>query len=196
MKNTLKFILFALVLYITGTESVILDGQCPQNPPVQPVNYFNFYPYLGVWYEIEKYGDENSTDIGCVKYRYTRIQNNVFNIRLEQKLSNQNWTYESFNGHGVVSDRCRGTFCNIRGLLNTTFEATPPPRTNYYILATDYRQYAFVWDCENVSDVLYDEKIFYLARYPYVNGRPRRVTELINRYFNELFITKTYHGRM
>lgn len=196
MNTTFKFILVVFIFYIAGTESVILDGQCPQKPPVQPINSFNLNRYLGVWYEIEKYGDENSTDIACVRYRYTRIQNNIFNIRLEQKNSNQSWNYESLNGHGGVSYPCRGMFCNVPGILNTTFEATPPPRMNYYILATDYRSYAFVWDCENVSDVLYDEKIFYLSRYPYVQGRPWRVADLIKRYFNEMFITQTYHGWM
>lgn len=116
-------------------------------------------------------------------------------MTLDLKQSNMNFASQQFQGHGIVSQPGvlpRGLFTS--GRLSTTFGAGPPTRVNHQILATDYKNYAFVWDCDNVNGTHYNERMWYFDRQPNPSRRPVKVEKLISQYFDERYIRKTYHG--
>lgn len=71
---------------------------------------------------------------------------------------------------------------------------TPPTGPTQYILAVDYKRYAFVYDCQNVNSTHYNEKMWYYDRQANPERRPPKVDKLIRKYFNPIYIRKTYHG--
>lgn len=106
-----------------------------------------------------------------------------------------NYAPQQYQGTGIVS--LPGLFPRrllTPGKLSTTFDTGPPTRINHQILATDYKSYAFVWDCVNVNGTHYNEKMWYFDRQPNPIRRPLQVEKLINQYFDERYIRKTYHG--
>lgn len=116
-------------------------------------------------------------------------------MTLDLKQSNMNFASQQFQGHGIVSQPGllpRGLFTS--GRLSTTFGAEPPARVNHQILATDYKNYAFVWDCVNVNGTHYNERMWYFDRQPNPTRRPVKVEKLISQYFDERYIRKTYQG--
>lgn len=116
-------------------------------------------------------------------------------MTLDLKQSNNNFASQQYQGNGIVSQP--GLFPRrllTAGKLSTTFSTGPPTRINHQILATDYKTYAFVWDCENVNGTHYNEKMWYFDRQPNPSRRPVQVEKLINKYFDERYIRKTYHG--
>lgn len=185
------FLSIFLIFFASPSDSRLFEGQCRERPtPV--VNSFTLDRYLGVWYEIEWYDDEYPTDDECIKFSYTSKQEqDAFDFLLEVRHMNDSFKYESFKGHGVVS------FPNdlqLPGQLNTTYGTGPPKRVNYEILATDYENFSFVWDCHNVNTTFYNEKFWYLARDWRQSERPAVVESLLKRFFDEKFVRKTYHG--
>lgn len=117
-------------------------------------------------------------------------------MTLDLKQSNNNFASQQYQGHGIVSQP--GFLPRIGlftpGKLSTTFDVGPPARVNHQILATDYKNYAFVWDCLNVNGTLYNERMQYFDRQPNPRSRPIRVQQLIGEYFDEKYIRKTYQG--
>lgn len=135
--------------------------------------------------QIEWYNDEYPTFDECTKFTYTKTSRNAFNMTLDLKNSIDNFAPEEYKGTGIVSKP---------GMLSTTFDVGPPTRVNHQILATDYWKYAFVWDCENVNATHYNERMWYYDRKPNPHGRPKKVQTLIEKYFDEQYIRKTYQG--
>lgn len=76
------------------------------------------------------------------------------------------------------------------GKLSTAFNPGHPTRANHQILAVDYLNYAFVWDCANVNATHYNEKMWYFDRNPIPSKRPKEVDNLI-KYFDKEYIRKT-----
>lgn len=99
--------------------------------------------------------------------------------------ANKNFAKQQYLGHGIVTDP---------GKLSTSFGTASPTRVNHQILATDFKNYAFVWDCYNVNRTLYNEKMWYFDRKPNPAYRPEKVDGLIRKHFDERYIRKTYHG--
>lgn len=182
--------IFLLLILCSLSSSRLFEGQCRDrpNPVVTP---FNLNEYLGEWYELEWYDDEYPTDDECLKFTYAEKDEDALSILLELRHANKNFTYDSFEGHGLVS------FPNdldLPGQLNTTFGKGRPKRVDYQILATDYVTFSFVWDCKNVNVTHYNEKFWYLARDWNLSERPKVVDELLKSYFDKKYIRKTYHG--
>lgn len=69
-----------------------------------------------------------------------------------------------------------------------------PTIPNYYVLATDYDSYSFVWDCFNVNATHYNEKMWYFDREPNPASVPAKVESLISKHFDEQYVRMTLHG--
>lgn len=105
-------------------------------------------------------------------------------MTLDLKDSSKNFTSQQYKGHGVSSGV---------GLWSTTFGSGAPSRVNHHVLATDYANFAFVWDCFNVNQTHYNERMWYFARDPTPCHRPAKVDELL-KHFDPQYIRVTYHG--
>ncbi|XP_063710023.1 apolipoprotein D-like [Culicoides brevitarsis] len=182
-----SFVIF-LIFFVSFGSSRLFEGQC-RSRPAPVVTSFDFSRYLGVWYEMEWYDDEYPTDDECIKFTYTPTGFGSFDFLLESKHANDSFRYESFKGHGVEA------FPDEKlGQLNTTYGKGPPKRVNYEILATDYDNFSFVWDCHNVNNTFYNEKFWYFSRDFRQSERPKVVDDLLKEFFDPQFIRKTYHG--
>lgn len=106
-------------------------------------------------------------------------------MTLDLKDPINDYASQQYQGHGILSEP---------GMLSTTFGTGLPTRVNHQVLATDYENYAFVWDCLNVNRTHYNEKMWYFDRKPNPSKRPMKVKQLINNHFDEQYIRKTYQG--
>lgn len=140
-------------------------------------------------YKIEWYDDEYPTYDECLQFTYTKALCSTSDIDFTTKLDLQdsrNYTaQQSYYGVGKVFGD---------GKLGTGSGPEPPSRPNFNVLAIEYSQYAFVWDCYNVNGTHYNERMWYFDRQPNPRCRPEEVEYLIRKYFDEQYIRKTYQG--
>uniref|UniRef100_A0A336MYN8 Apolipoprotein D n=1 Tax=Culicoides sonorensis TaxID=179676 RepID=A0A336MYN8_CULSO len=179
-----------LLLIISSCDARLFEGQCRKRP-VPVITMFDLDKYLGEWYELEWYDDEYPTDDECIKFTYTENGQNALKILLESRHANDNFRYESFKGHGLVS---YPNDISLPGQLNTTYGTGVPKRVDYEILVTDYTTFSFVWDCRNVNGTHYNERFWYLARDAHQSERIPQVDYLLEKYFDQRYIRTTYHG--
>lgn len=80
-----------------------------------------------------------------------------------------------------------------RGLLNVTYYADrEADETNYYVIATDYFQYAVGWACEDISENESREFAWVLSRTPDLpESHEARVTALIDLHFDTTLLRHT-----
>uniref|UniRef100_A0A2I2YLV1 Apolipoprotein D n=1 Tax=Gorilla gorilla gorilla TaxID=9595 RepID=A0A2I2YLV1_GORGO len=141
-------------------------GKCPK-PPVQE-NFDNHRVLLCLWYEIEKIPTtfENGR---CIQANYSLTENGKIKV-LNQEL------------------RADGTVNQIEGEA-TPVNLTEPaklevkfswfmPSAPYWILATDYENYALVYSCTSVIQLFHVDFAWILARNP--NLPPETVDSLKN----------------
>lgn len=146
--------------------------------------------------QIEWYDDEYPTFDECIRFTYTKTELNKFSMTLDLKNGSNNYTSDQYQGTGKVSYPSLLSFLPIVGSLLTpgelsiAFDPNTPGRPNHQILATDYKSYAFVWDCQNVNATHYNEKMWWFAREPIPSERPKKVAEL-EKHFDPNFIRKT-----
>lgn len=84
----------------------------------------------------------------------------------------------------------------VRGLLNVTFPDTAPtPVSNYWILRTDYFDYAVVTACIPINGTHHRDLYWFLSRgYPASTNARNRADELVDAYFNRDYIWNTRQG--
>lgn len=120
-------------------------------------------------------------------------------MTLDLQDASNDYAPQQYQGHGIVSQSILGRI--QPGKLSTTFDDGPPTRIDYQILATDYKNYAFVWDCLNVNATHYNEKMWYYDRQrnaaSRLNTRPSKVQQLVHKYFdNKTYKRATYQGQL
>ncbi len=216
----MKILIFLLIVIFARIDARLFEGQCRERPaPI--VSPFNFKLYLGEWYEvgsrkkqiklstfnliscsinqIEWYDDEYPTFDECIKFTYTGTSSNTFDMALDLADPTNGFIPAQYLGNGNVAEQSLLSTLPLagpvfsEGKLRTTFGSGQPSRVNHQILATDYENYAFVWDCANVNQTHYNERMWYFDRNPTPSKRPEKVNELI-KHFDQQYIRKTYHG--
>ncbi|XP_075983119.1 uncharacterized protein LOC142981240 isoform X2 [Anticarsia gemmatalis] len=134
------------------TTTVRFRGQCNPNIPV--VQNFDAQRYMGLWHDIESY--PMPFQFGTCPNAFYQIVNGVVNVRNSQVVGQ---TLATIDGTATVvstdqSAKLSVTF-NVDGELRTT---------NYWVLATDYVNYALVYSCENHDDEFMDVFSWKLSR--------------------------------
>lgn len=137
-----------------SSTTVLFRGQCNENINVVP--NFNAADYLGLWYDIESY--PMPFQFGTCPNAYYSLGNGVVNVYNTQVV---NQTLDTIHGIAEVvgeggSAKLNVTF-NVEGLYVST---------NYWVLSTDYSNYAYVYSCENVDDEYMSVFSWKLSRIP------------------------------
>ncbi|KAL6052847.1 hypothetical protein STEG23_013522, partial [Scotinomys teguina] len=161
---TMLFLLASLAGLFTATKGQSFHlGKCP-SPSVQ--ENFDVLKYLGRWYEIEKV--PSSFEKGdCNQANYVLMENG--NIRMLNQERRPDGTISQVEGEAKYTN-----LSEPAKLLVKFFELTPS--TPYWILTTDYVNYALVYSCTTIIWLFHVNYIWILGRNPYLP--PETITYL------------------
>ncbi|XP_004531465.1 apolipoprotein D [Ceratitis capitata] len=145
--------LFVLVSANIVAGQVVSFGLCPRN--IKTVQDFDVGSYLGTWYEISKYPFVFEAGGRCVQAEYGALTNKTISV-VNSQLSGRDNTQSSIDGiakivgPGKLSVRFNG-FASLAG------------DAPYWVLGTDYANYAVVYSCKNLV-LARSENVWILAR--------------------------------
>ncbi|XP_072929716.1 uncharacterized protein [Epargyreus clarus] len=118
---------------------VVFPGQCDIN--IQAVRNFNMSAFEGTWHEIEAYPKDEQTG-QCVSHDYTLTSANIFNL-VSSSVADLNLA--------VTTSTAAITSVDGSGQLTITIPSGNSVVTiMFWILATDYTDYALAYSCVNV----------------------------------------------
>lgn len=156
------FVLLLLAVFLGVNSQVVHHRECPTHPIMSP---FNPAQYSGRWYEIQRYETATQTDGDCTVSLYTLASPFVFGVQYNMLVGPQPI---QINGQSFVSFPDE---VPLRGMLSLSFGG-PPTTSNYWILGTDFVNYAVVWFCQNINATssqgiskTNSEKVFYRLTY-------------------------------
>ncbi|CAH0728579.1 unnamed protein product, partial [Brenthis ino] len=132
---------------------VTFRGQCNESIPV--VDNFNPRAYMNTWYDIESY-PERFQDGTCPTATYTLGANvDVFNTQVV------NQQLDTMNGFAVLTGPANIAKLNVTFPIAGTNLTTSSP---YWVLATDYSNYALVYSCVNMNEEYFRISSWKLSR--------------------------------
>ncbi|CAH2044979.1 unnamed protein product, partial [Iphiclides podalirius] len=117
---------------------VVFPGQCDEW--IQAVPNFNFNQFLGVWHEIQAYPKDQQSG-QCVNHQYTTNGTNILNLQSSNVLD-QDLRIST----GVVT---RTAADGSGRLLITLTEGNERIEIPFWVLSTDYTDYALAYSCVN-----------------------------------------------
>lgn len=147
----MKFLAILLVICALANISIAIKrkGICPSVKD-KVISDFDFAKYMGKWYELKKYPFEREQSTRCVTADYTLQNATTFYFKHEY-LDAKNVT----QGAGSSETPNIGYLSYpdelpIKGILSMVYRSKGAPKPNYYILNTDYTNFAIVWGCRNL----------------------------------------------
>ncbi|XP_037069590.1 apolipoprotein D-like [Pollicipes pollicipes] len=134
-------LVLVLVLLDAADAQLPFIGRCPR-PPI--LKHFQVHPYLGTWYEHEKFFTFFDLGGKCVHSIYTDQGYGRIGVE-NQQIKVLTGKMNSIVGVARVVDphqsaRLRVVFSNTPNFGNGA---------NYNVLETDYHNYAVVWSCKD-----------------------------------------------
>ncbi|XP_063628207.1 uncharacterized protein LOC134799701 [Cydia splendana] len=123
-------------------QPVVFRGSCDMSIPAMA--NFDVQRYMGLWHDIESYPSVFQTG-SCNNARYTLDEDlgivDVFNTQVTGQA------LDTVRGNATIAADADGT-----GKLVVTFQIDGTPfSTDYWVLDTDYDNYAFVYTCYNID---------------------------------------------
>uniref|UniRef100_A0A182JKD6 Lipocalin/cytosolic fatty-acid binding domain-containing protein n=1 Tax=Anopheles atroparvus TaxID=41427 RepID=A0A182JKD6_ANOAO len=165
---------------------VVKDGNCSiMSTKVPYVKNFQIEKYLGVWYERERYEQPYERNQECVTTEY-RSSQPVGMLEVKTRgLLPTNETFQAFSSIGTFSEEpSENGEWNAK--LNMSFGAGWN-ETIYYIVDTDYGNYAIVYSCTSFPETDQSVEGYWLlsrTRKPITDPTMLdRVTKLRSTYF-------------
>ncbi|XP_044770322.1 apolipoprotein D isoform X1 [Neomonachus schauinslandi] len=138
-------------------------GKCP-SPPVQ--KDFDVNKYLGRWYEIEKI--PVSFEKGsCIQANYSLMENG--NIKVVNQELRSDGTVNQIEGEATQGNLTEPAKLGVKFFWLM-------PSAPYWVLATDYENYALVYSCTTIVWLFHMDHVWILGRNPYLP--PETVTYL------------------
>lgn len=137
----MSFITFLTVLLFATTFAEEFQKECPKN--IQAVEHFDLKKYLGKWFEIKRYNQSFKDHKECVHYELLEDKNGPIRFltsNIRRKNEETNYAQLSFPKEVPLLGKLS---------LSPTQEFKNP---NYWILDTDYSNYAIAYDCEDNRD--------------------------------------------
>uniref|UniRef100_A0A2A4JUN1 Lipocalin/cytosolic fatty-acid binding domain-containing protein n=1 Tax=Heliothis virescens TaxID=7102 RepID=A0A2A4JUN1_HELVI len=121
--------------------SVVFPGQCDDS--IAAVPDFDMSRFQGTWYEIEAYPKDNQPG-QCINHLYTSSGTNTLNLEssnvfdLFLSTTSSNVRYDTTDGSG-------------RLIISMPLSHGPVIDISYWILSTDYTDYALAYSCANID---------------------------------------------
>ncbi|XP_027217734.2 crustacyanin-A2 subunit [Penaeus vannamei] len=115
-------------------------GQCPEITLKQD---FVLDPYLGLWYEQQRFDNGFEMGLDCANARYTDLGDGTFGLHNSGRKAEDLFA-ESF-AIGYV---------HAPGHIIAKFEGHDP--VNYFVLDTDYDTFAAVYNCVQLGELRYE----------------------------------------
>lgn len=151
MKMLLSVVVVVGMMLLTSQPAVsqrIVEQPCP-DPESRPiVQNFDLDRYVaGKWYEILRYDQYFERGCDCGFATYTPKKNG--SVKVENCCERlPNTTLHCSIGRAYVSFP---DHVPLEGKLNVTFGG-PASNSNYWIMDTDYDNYAIIYSCKNLSE--------------------------------------------
>ncbi|KAG5681844.1 hypothetical protein PVAND_011252 [Polypedilum vanderplanki] len=184
----MKIFIAILAVICFSQAQEFFDRPCrtPEELGVKTGFLPNFY--TGIWFEIERYEQRFQVDADCVRAEYTfnadgsiRVGNSAFRISTEESLEDVGRAVLSFPDE-----------IPLRAMLNVTFGGDLINRSNYWVLSTDYSDYAFVVSCINLPASRSSESYWLLSRSTTISTAARnRANDLIEKFIDRSRIRVT-----
>ncbi|KAJ8723730.1 hypothetical protein PYW07_007710 [Mythimna separata] len=150
-----------------STSSVIFPGQCDESIPV--VSDFKADLYSGRWYDVESYPSTFQSGT-CNTATYTLNPDGTLTIENTQVV---NQLQQTVTGSAVPST----TDGSAKFKVTITDSSGNDLTTNYWILATDYETYSFVYSCRNINEYYRQVFSWKLGKEPII---PQNAENIIN----------------
>lgn len=153
---TALLLLSALAGLLSGAEGQAFHlGKCPA-PPVQ--ENFDINKYLGRWYEIEKI--PVSFEKGsCIQANYSLMENG--NIKVINQELRSDGTVNQIEGEASQANLTEPAKLGVKFFWLM-------PSAPYWVLATDYENYALVYSCTTIIWLFHVDHVWILGRNPYL----------------------------
>nr|CAH0105671.1 unnamed protein product [Daphnia galeata] len=132
----------AVVLSPTTYAAVFYRQSRAPCPTITTKSDFNYVPYAGLWYEIERFPNPFQQGTFCERAYYQEIAPGVISVQNTGVKPDGNLT--SITGYATVIPEDPGH-------LILSFPDTPDG--DYYVLDTDYTTYSAVYSCGNIGPV-------------------------------------------
>uniref|UniRef100_A0A182YPT4 Apolipoprotein D n=1 Tax=Anopheles stephensi TaxID=30069 RepID=A0A182YPT4_ANOST len=150
----------ALFFLATLVQGTIFERPCRSD--VSVVQDFQVEKYLGLWYDLEHYEANFEQNTDCITAEYSLYEDGsirVFNtaVRLSDGL------LYAVDGVALLSYPEAQV---LEAKLNVSFYGTPNDESNYWVLDTDYENYALVWSCRPIGEERSRESYGLLSRTP------------------------------
>lgn len=149
-----------LALSAPSDAQITRPGQCPQ---VTVAFNFNLSVYMGLWYEIQRYEAPFQQSLECVTASYSLAEENVARVTMINRGLRFDGTNATVVEAQAVAVPSYPNDNRAPAMLSVAYYGEPS-RSNYWILGTDYRNYALVYWCNQVTDDTYKEHAWVLAR--------------------------------
>ncbi|XP_012670737.2 apolipoprotein Da, duplicate 2 [Clupea harengus] len=150
--QTLQVLSLTLLPFLMANAQVLHPGRCPV-PPVK--ENFDVSSYMGRWYEIQKLPSIFQKG-ECGQATYT-LGDGVVHVLNAELLADG--TVSQIEGSAKPVDPAQPA-----KLAVTFFPGSPPGP--YWVLDTDYDNYALVYGCENYGGLFYADFAWILSRSP------------------------------
>lgn len=151
-----SILLVVLLAASSATAQVLFLGQCPN---VETMTNFEPEKYLGKWYEAERYFAIFEFGGKCVTANYSQGENGSVKI-VNRQISSLTGVSSSIEGVGRLVGRADDP------KLTVTFPSLPLQLdAPYWVLETDYDNYAVVWSCSNFG-IFSIRNVWILTRVP------------------------------
>uniref|UniRef100_A0A336MSF8 CSON004382 protein n=1 Tax=Culicoides sonorensis TaxID=179676 RepID=A0A336MSF8_CULSO len=143
MKPLIAIVSILLIFGSLTISGLLVEGPCRYNE-ITPLKSLDLAAYMGTWYELERYELDLRQNSDCIKLEMTSSGGQEFDSA-ESGFNYFEGKNYAIQAKGVVPQAGDAK-------LAYSYEGQPAPEgTNYWVLDTDYKNFAIIWGCQEVA---------------------------------------------